>query len=46
MILKFKYIENCIIVINDLVSDDNTLFSYEEFIKKSIISILILLNSM
>ena len=40
MILKGRYIENCIFFINDLVSDNNTLFSYEEF-EKSIISILI-----
>ena len=34
MILKGKYIENCIFFINDLVLDNNTLFSYEEFEKK------------
>ena len=33
MILKGRYIENCIFFINDLMSDNNTLFSYEEFVK-------------
>ena len=34
MILRFKYVENSIFFINDLMSDNNTLFSYDEFKKK------------